>query len=125
MPLLIGLLGLVVLLLGGVVDLSTLYLNQRALYQIADSAALRAVVRLDEDRYYRSGVDNGVPIRDSTQLVAIAVAHSQLPRARVERVREENGKVEVALALNVPLPWSFLATSVTVRARAVAEARAN
>lgn len=122
MPLLIGLLGLVVLLAGGVVDLSTLYLNQRALYQVADSAALEAVTTLDQDRYYQSGFEQSVPTRDEAAVVARVIAQSQLSRARVEQVERKDGDVLVRLALDVPLPWPFLADEVTVRAKARAVA---
>lgn len=121
MPLLIGLLALVVMAAGAVVDLSALYLNQRALLQIADSAALTAVTSLDHVRYYESGAESLVPTKDEAAIVADVVSRSQLPRARIEEVQRDDGSVAVVLALDVTLPWPLIAQSVTVRARAKAE----
>lgn len=122
MPLLIGLLALVVMVAGAVVDLSALYLNQRALLQIADSAALTAVTSLDQPRYYDSGAERSVPTKDEAEIVSRVISRSQLPRTRIEQVQRRDGEVTVALALDVALPWPLIAQSVTVRARAKAEA---
>lgn len=122
MPLLIGLLALVALTAGVVVNISSLYLHQRALYQLADSAALTAVTRLDLDRYYQSGARSSVPTMDEEVLVQAVIARSQLTRARIERLERSDGEVALTLALDLPLPWPFLLSSTTVRAHVRAQA---
>lgn len=122
MPLLIGLLGLVTLLAGGVVDLSAIYLNQRALYQVADSSALAAVTQLDQERYYEEGAAISVPTQNAYALVSRVIQRSQLPRSRIEQIEGSDGVVSVQLAHDFSLPWPFLVQTVTVRARAKAEA---
>lgn len=124
LPLLIGMVVVIALLAAGVVDLSRVYLAHRALYQVADSAALAAVTKLDAVGYYTTGAKDVVPTRDHDLIVASVVARSELPESRVESVIDDGEGVSVSLALRISLPWSFLATHVTIRAHARALARA-
>lgn len=118
LPLLIGLLTLISLICGGVVNLSTLYLSHRALYQIADSAALGAVSVLDEERYYQQGVADTVPTRDAQVLVNRVISRSQISEIGIESIEISSGSAAITLAHQVRLPWPFLVESVVIRARA-------
>lgn len=118
LPLLIGLMALMALVCGGVVNLSSLYLSHRALYQIADSAALAAVTILDEETYYQHGAADLVPTRDAHRLVSRVIAQSKVSNIRVESMEISEGNAAVTLAHPVRLPWPFLVDSVVIRARA-------
>lgn len=122
LPLMIGLLAVLLFLSGSIVNLSYLYLQQRALYQVADSAVLSALTRLDQERYYREGAESVVPTSDELAIIERVVSTSSLGRAAIEGVDRANGSLEVRLALQVPLPWPLLVDNVVVRARARATA---
>ena len=122
LPLLIGLMAMLSLVSGGVVNLSSLYLSHRALYQIADEAALKAVTHLDPDRYYTTGAAVFVPTEDHAQIIRDVIAHSSLTSVEVEEIDIDNAGVAVTLAHRVTLPWPLLVDSVVIRAHARAEA---
>lgn len=125
LPLLIGMLALLVLLAGGVVDLSYAYLSQRALYQLADSAAVAAVTQIDAAAYYSSGAVTAVPTSNHYAIVSNVIRTSELANTAIDDIYLSDGQLFLTLSHRVQLPWPFLVDAVTVRAEAAAQARVS
>jgi len=126
----IGLVAVALVLVGGVVDASRLFLTRQTVAAVADGAALRAAQDVDLAALYATGSRSGVRLaepdatRDVTAYVARRARASDLPSLRVQAVRVRGSTVEVTLVAVVRVPFSsaLLGCSDAVRVTATAAA---
>ncbi len=126
--LVLGLFAVLLVLVGVVVNISSVVLAKRSLASAADGAALSAAQALDYDVFYVRGPAEGVPLSDSgvrerVAAYAGAAAHDQPGLQMAGRV--EGGYVAVVTATrNVGLPFGGWVGVADVDLSAVARARA-
>jgi len=126
--LVLGMAGLLLVLVGVVVDVSVAVLAKRSTASAADGAAVSAAQALDQEAFYERGAAAGVPL--SPQLVADRVAQYEgavaggQPGLRL-RGDVEGGVTAVVVAERaVDLPFSGLLGRGPTQVVAVARARA-
>ena len=126
--LVLGMAGLLLVLVGVVVDVSVAVLAKRSAASAADGAAVSAAQALDQEAFYERGAAGGVPL--SVELVAERVARYEAAVAAGQpglrlRGQIEGGVTAVVVAERaVDLPFSGLLGRGPVDVVAVARARA-
>ena len=126
--LVLGMAGLLLVLVGVVVDVSVAVLAKRSAASAADGAAVSAAQARDQEAFYERGATGGVPL--SAQLVAERVARYEAAAAVGQpglrlRADVEGGVTAVVVAeRTVDLPFSGLLGRGPVDVVAVARARA-
>jgi uncharacterized membrane protein len=109
--LILGFAVMLALLVTAVVDVSTLFLQRRALVAVADAAALAAAQEIDQAAYYASGATSGVPLDEQAAVAAALdrvdeVKAPQLRGLRVTDVSVDGTIVRISVAARVRLPFS-------------------
>lgn len=126
--LMVGLAVVLLLLVGVVVDVSTVVLSRRSMSSTADAAAVSAAQGIDDDAFYADGPRDGVPlspaaVADRVAAYADAAAEDQPGLQLSSRV--EDGHVAVVSARrSVHLPFGGPFGVADVDVTAVARARA-
>lgn len=126
--LVVGLFGVLVLLVGVVVDVSAVVLAKRSLASAADGAAVSGAQALDYTVFYAKGPGEGVPlsevgVRDRVAVYADGAAAAQ--PGLVMRGTVDGGYVAVVAAeRTVRLPFSGWLGVSDVEVQAIARARA-
>lgn len=126
--LVLGMAGLLLVLVGVVVDVSVAVLAKRSVASAADGAAVAAAQALDQEAFYERGAAAGVPLSAAAVAERVAAyegaAAVDQPGLRL-RAEVEGGVTAVVVASRtVDLPFSGLLGRAPVEATAVARARA-
>ena len=126
--LVLGMAGLLLVLVGVVVDVSVAVLAKRSAASAADGAAVSAAQALDQEVFYAVGAAGGVPL--SPAAVVDRVAEYQGAAAADQPGLQLSGDVEggvvavVVATRTVDLPFSGLLGRAPLEVAAVARARA-
>lgn len=124
--LVLGFTGILVLLVGVVVDVSAVVLAKRGVASAADGAAVSAAQALDLEAVYAGGLGAQVPLRlsEARSRVAAYEAHARPAQPGLSLALRLDGRTAVVTgARTVALPFRLPGTE-SVRVSAVARARA-
>jgi Flp pilus assembly protein TadG len=130
----IGLVVLTMLVIGGVVDASRLFLARRALASLADGAALRGAHDLDAAALYMAPASSDIlPLStsrvraDVVDYVAEQAAANGMAGVRVVTLRVTSGTVQVGLSRteSIPLLGTLLGSPGGEQVTAYAAARTS
>lgn len=124
--LVIGLSAVLLVAVALVVNVSAVILAKRSLASAADGAAVSAAQALDEQAFYASGLEGGIPLDPSEAATRVAVYRADAavgqPGLQMS-VRVEGRTAEVRATRTLTLPLAILSTG-PVTVEAVARARA-
>lgn len=128
MVLVLGLLGVLVLLVGVVVDVSAAVLAKRAAASAADGAAVAGAQGIDYPTFYARGPEAGVPLSEAAVRRLVAGyggrATGDQPALRLSARVDGGGTAVVVATRSVALPFSGRLGVDRVQVRAEARARA-
>ena len=126
--LVLGLAGLLLVLVGVVVDVSVAVLAKRSVASAADGAAVSGAQGLDQELFYARGAADGVPLSPAAVADRVAayegLAAVDQPGLQLQSDVEGTGTAVVVATRTVDLPFSGLLGHGPVDVVAVARARA-
>ena len=106
MVLTLGFIVVCVIAVAVIVDISTVFLQRRALQAAVDSAALAGAQAIDLEDYYDRGAAEGVRIDPAAARSAVSRQIRSVSQVRLEAVRIEGGEVIVRASTLVTPPFS-------------------